>query len=86
MNRRTDRQRTGCAAVMSSLLFLLLLLLFLVITSASTLEFRYHSNSEIKQYLVQINASNPDITHLHSIGRSVRGVSCCSVRKPKRAS
>ncbi|KAE8281211.1 Carboxypeptidase M [Larimichthys crocea] len=67
MNRRTDRQRTGCTAVMSSLLLLLLL------TSASTLEFRYHNNSEIKQYLVQVNVSNPDITHLYSIGRSVRG-------------
>ncbi|GLD74702.1 carboxypeptidase M-like protein [Lates japonicus] len=28
---------------------------------------------EIEQYLHQINASNPDITHLYSIGQSVRG-------------
>uniref|UniRef100_A0A3B4UM71 Carboxypeptidase M n=1 Tax=Seriola dumerili TaxID=41447 RepID=A0A3B4UM71_SERDU len=60
---------------MSSLLLLLLLFLlpFLIITPALTLEFRYHDNSEIEQYLLQINASNPDITHLYSIGRSVRG-------------
>uniref|UniRef100_A0A3Q4AT78 Peptidase M14 domain-containing protein n=1 Tax=Mola mola TaxID=94237 RepID=A0A3Q4AT78_MOLML len=50
-----------------------LLLCFLLITPASTLEFRYHSNLEIEQYLLQVNASNPDITHLYSIGQSVRG-------------
>ncbi|XP_045896662.1 carboxypeptidase M [Micropterus dolomieu] len=55
---------------MSSLVFLLP---FLILTPASTLDFRYHSNREIEQYLLQLNASNPDITHLYSIGRSVRG-------------
>lgn len=58
---------------MSSLLLSLLLLPVLLLTLASTLEFRYHSNREIEQYLHQINASNPDITHLYSIGQSVRG-------------
>ncbi|KAM7378531.1 hypothetical protein PAMA_013434 [Pampus argenteus] len=57
--------------MMSSLL--LLLLPFLIVTSVSMLEFRYHSNREMEQYLLQINASNSDITHLYSIGRSVRG-------------
>lgn len=57
---------------MSSLL-LLFLLPFLILTPASTLEFRYHNNREIEQYLLQVNASNPDVTHLYSIGRSVRG-------------
>ncbi|XP_026218221.1 carboxypeptidase M [Anabas testudineus] len=52
---------------------LLLFLLFLILTSASTLEFRYHNNTEIEQYLLQVNASNPDIAHLYSIGQSVRG-------------
>jgi len=56
------------SAVMSSSL---LLLLFFV--SAWTLEFRYHSNREIEQYLRQVYASNPDIVHLYSIGKSVRG-------------
>ncbi|XP_037837027.1 carboxypeptidase M [Kryptolebias marmoratus] len=51
----------------SSLLFLLLL------APASTLEFRYHSNGEIQQYLMQVNASNPDIAHLYSIGTTGRG-------------
>ncbi|CAN9508367.1 unnamed protein product [Ophioblennius macclurei] len=52
--------------------FLLLLLLFLL-TPARALDFRYHSNREIEQYLQQVNASHPDIAHLYSIGRSVRG-------------
>ncbi|XP_070710165.1 carboxypeptidase M [Pempheris klunzingeri] len=56
-----------------SILLLLLLLLLFILTPASTLEFRYHNNREIGQYLLQINASNPDITHLYSIGQSVRG-------------
>ncbi|XP_008313573.1 carboxypeptidase M [Cynoglossus semilaevis] len=56
---------------MPSLIFLLLLIL--IITSTSTLEFRYHSNREIEQILTQISLSNPDITHLYSIGKSVRG-------------
>ncbi|KAG7231970.1 hypothetical protein INR49_010038 [Caranx melampygus] len=63
-------------AVMSSLLLptlLLLLLPFLILSPASALEFRYHDNSEIERYLLQVNASNPDITHLYSIGQSVRG-------------
>lgn len=50
-----------------------LLLFFLVLPCVSTLEFRYHNNREIEEYLVQINASNPDITYLYSIGRSVKG-------------
>ncbi|XP_078099097.1 carboxypeptidase M [Sander vitreus] len=52
---------------------LLFLLLFLFLTPASTLEFRYHNNREIEQYLLQVNASDPAITHLYSIGQSVRG-------------
>ncbi|XP_069375690.1 carboxypeptidase M [Paralichthys olivaceus] len=55
---------------MSSLLFLLP---FLILSPASSLEFRYHNNNEVEQYLLQIVASNPDITHLYSIGQSVRG-------------
>ncbi|XP_042367683.1 carboxypeptidase M-like [Plectropomus leopardus] len=51
----------------------LFLLPFLILTPASALEFRYHDNREIEQYLLQVNASNPDVTHLYSIGRSVRG-------------
>ncbi|XP_032361168.1 carboxypeptidase M [Etheostoma spectabile] len=51
----------------------LFLLLFLILTPASSLEFRYHNNREIEQYLLQVNASNPAITHLYSIGQSVRG-------------
>ncbi|KAF0028795.1 hypothetical protein F2P81_017900 [Scophthalmus maximus] len=64
----------GHTAVMSSLLFFLLLLLLLS-PASSALEFRYHNNREIEQYLVQVNASNPDIAHLYSIGQSVRAVS-----------
>lgn len=64
---------TGHIAVMSSLLLPLLLLPFLFLSPASTLEFRYHNNSEVERYLFQVNASNPDITHLYSIGQSVRG-------------
>lgn len=52
---------------------LLLLLLFSILTPALMLEFRYHNNREMEQYLLQTNASNPDITHLYSIGQSVKG-------------
>ncbi|PWA21830.1 hypothetical protein CCH79_00017783, partial [Gambusia affinis] len=54
---------------MSSSLFFLLPLL----VPTLMLEFRYHDNSEIEQYLVQVNADNPSITHLYSIGKSVKG-------------
>ncbi|XP_041637105.1 carboxypeptidase M [Cheilinus undulatus] len=56
---------------MSSLLLFLLPLL--ILHAAWTLEFRYHNNQEIQQYLLRTNASNPDITHVYSIGRSVKG-------------
>uniref|UniRef100_A0A8C2Z6U7 Carboxypeptidase M n=1 Tax=Cyclopterus lumpus TaxID=8103 RepID=A0A8C2Z6U7_CYCLU len=56
---------------MSSLL--LFLLLFLTLGRASALEFRYHSNREIEEYLVQVSNSNPDVTYLYSIGQSVKG-------------
>ncbi|XP_068442693.1 carboxypeptidase M [Clinocottus analis] len=52
---------------------LLLFILLLFLGRASALDFRYHDNSEIEQYLVRVNDSNPDVTHLYSIGRSVRG-------------
>ncbi|TWW64908.1 carboxypeptidase M [Takifugu flavidus] len=55
---------------MSSLCFLSTLL---IVAHISALEFRYHSNREIENFLLQVNASNPDITHLYSIGQSVRG-------------
>ncbi|KAG7497525.1 hypothetical protein JOB18_039283 [Solea senegalensis] len=64
-------QWTGYAAVMSSLLLLLLPLFILTPTTA--LEFRYHRNGEIEKYLRDISTSNPDIAHVYSIGRSVRG-------------
>nr|XP_020443952.1 carboxypeptidase M isoform X2 [Monopterus albus] len=56
---------------MSSLL--LFLLPFIIIIPTLTLDFHYHSNREIEQYLLQLNASNPSITYLYSIGQSVRG-------------
>jgi len=57
-------------AVMSSLLLFLLLL---TLGRASALEFRYHNNREIEEYLVRVSGANPDVTHLYSIGQSVRG-------------
>ncbi|XP_061570448.1 carboxypeptidase M isoform X2 [Cololabis saira] len=48
------------------------LLPFLLLIPTWTLEFRYHNNREIQEYLLQVNASNPDIAHLYSIGKSVR--------------
>lgn len=62
-------------------LLLLLPLLLLLMRPASTLDFRYHSNLEIGQYLQQVNASHPDIAHLYSIGRSVRGEASPANRK-----
>lgn len=55
---------------MSSLLFLSSIL---IVARVVALEFRYHSNREMEDFLLQVNASNPDITHLYSIGQSVRG-------------
>ncbi|XP_054878041.1 carboxypeptidase M [Poeciliopsis prolifica] len=57
---------------MSSSLLLLLFLLFLFVPTLM-LEFRYHNNREMEQYLVQVSADNPNITHLYSIGKSVKG-------------
>ncbi|KAF6723315.1 Carboxypeptidase M [Oryzias melastigma] len=56
---------------MSSLL--LFLTSVLLLHPVWTLDFRYHLNSEIEQYLIQTSKSNPNITHLYSIGKSVRG-------------
>uniref|UniRef100_A0A3Q2DGH1 Peptidase M14 domain-containing protein n=1 Tax=Cyprinodon variegatus TaxID=28743 RepID=A0A3Q2DGH1_CYPVA len=50
-----------------------LLLLLLLLVPSLMLELRYHNNSEIEQYLLQVSAANPDITHLYSIGKSVKG-------------
>lgn len=55
---------------MSSLSFLSTLL---IVAHIAALEFRYHSNREIENFLLQVNASNSDITHLYSIGQSVTG-------------
>lgn len=50
------------------------LVLFLsFLTPITALEFRYHDNSEIKDYLIQVSGSNPDIAYLYSIGQSVTG-------------
>lgn len=65
---------------MSLPLPLLLPLLLLLLSPASSLEFRYHSNQEVALYLQQVNASNPDVAHLYSIGRSVLG----KLRPPNR--
>lgn len=64
--------QTG-AAMSPPFLFALLLPLLVLPSLTSTLEFRYHSNQEVALYLQQVNASNPDVTHLYSIGRSVLG-------------
>lgn len=60
---------------------LLLPLLLLLLRPASTLEFHYHNNQEMEQYLRQVNASHPDIAHLYSIGRSVQGEASPANRK-----
>ncbi|XP_061524319.1 carboxypeptidase M [Phycodurus eques] len=48
-------------------------LLLILAPAAMMLDFRYHSNGEVAGYLLRVNASNPDIAHLYSIGRSVAG-------------
>lgn len=61
---------------MTTTMTTLLCLLFLLVLNHSPvtlLEFRYHSNQEIEKYLRNISTTNPDITHLYSIGQSVRG-------------
>ncbi|XP_077355563.1 carboxypeptidase M isoform X2 [Festucalex cinctus] len=51
----------------------LFLFLLVLVPAAMMLDFRYHSNREMERYLLQVNASNPDIAHLYSVGRSVAG-------------
>ncbi|CAL8279355.1 unnamed protein product [Gadus morhua 'NCC'] len=51
----------------------LLFVVLLFITRAAALDFRYHDNTAMKEYLLHINTTSPEIAHLHSIGRSVRG-------------
>ncbi|CAL8324479.1 unnamed protein product [Lota lota] len=51
----------------------LLFVLLLFITLAAALDFHYHDNTAMKEYLLHVNTTSPEITHLHSIGRSVRG-------------
>ncbi|XP_061839543.1 carboxypeptidase M [Nerophis lumbriciformis] len=50
-----------------------LLLILVLAPAAMMLEYRYHSNGEMERYLRQVNASNPDIAHLYTIGHSVAG-------------
>ncbi|MEE6480530.1 hypothetical protein FKM82_012601 [Ascaphus truei] len=38
-----------------------------------SLNFTYHNSKELESFLMSINAKYPDITHLHSIGKSVEG-------------
>lgn len=62
----------------------LILPLLLLPSPASALEFRYHSNQEVALYLQQVNAANPDVTHLYSIGRSVLGKPRPQLEVPSR--
>ncbi|XP_028306173.1 carboxypeptidase M [Gouania willdenowi] len=52
---------------------IIIIIILVFLTAVRTLDFRYHSNREMEQFLLQVNASNPDIAHLYSIGRSTRG-------------
>lgn len=36
-------------------------------------EFKHHNYSDMERFLMEYNASYPNITHLHSIGKSVKG-------------
>ncbi|KAK7087283.1 hypothetical protein V1264_021356 [Littorina saxatilis] len=57
-----------------SLSFSILLLLgSLAPPSALCLDFGYHDNVALHSYLLNVTKSYPDITHLHSIGKSVNG-------------
>ncbi|XP_068611174.1 carboxypeptidase M [Brachionichthys hirsutus] len=58
---------------MSPLLLLLLSSLLLLLTSSLPLDFRYHDNREIAALLHYFNDSYQNITHLYSIGQSVKG-------------
>ncbi|XP_076015873.1 carboxypeptidase M isoform X2 [Genypterus blacodes] len=50
---------------------LFLLLFFLIFSRTLSLQLRYHDNREMEQYLQQVSSSNPDITHLYSIGQQL---------------
>ena len=49
------------------------LLVTAVDQGCAQLNFTYHDFSEVETYLKTVNRRYPDITHLYSIGRSVRG-------------
>ncbi|XP_056131648.1 carboxypeptidase M [Lampris incognitus] len=51
----------------------MLSLLLLLLTPGRGLEFRYHDTIEVEEYLLFINKTYPNITHLYSIGQSVQG-------------
>lgn len=71
--RRHGQRRLQTLAASAVLHSLLLPLLVLVIGSVAALDFKYHSNQELYNFLLNVSQAYPTITKLHSIGRSVRG-------------
>lgn len=57
--------------MIGALVFLALVFLQLLIGGASGLEHVHHNRTSLESYLVHVNSSYPDITHLYSIGKSV---------------
>lgn len=51
----------------------LCLCLATLVSSGDGLEFRYHNSVEVERYLKDVQQTYPNITHLHSIGKSVEG-------------
>ncbi|XP_052829488.1 carboxypeptidase D [Octopus bimaculoides] len=58
-------------SMVGSLLSLVIIVLVQFEQTAARLDFKHHTNAELRKYLINVNRRYPDITHLHSIGNSV---------------
>ncbi len=49
------------------------LIVFLTTSCQADVDFVYHRHPELETYLLNINATYPDLTNLYSIGKSIQG-------------
>ncbi|TFK11294.1 receptor activity-modifying protein 2 [Platysternon megacephalum] len=56
------------------------LCLALLLPVVAGLEFSYHHSEQLETFLKEVHQQHPSITALHSIGRSVAGVSGSGVK------
>lgn len=62
-----------CVNILAQLMLLLMLLKLLTVTSVSALDFAHHTQRDIENILSNWTVQFPHLTHVYSIGKSVRG-------------